>query len=132
MPFMLAVDYDDTLFEGPYPKKGKPKWDIVNKVKQFIQCGAEVVLWTCREGSSLAEAVKRCKDELGLEFVGINENAPTAKKWISDEKRKSGDVFAATKIYADFYLDDKSNNLDIFLAIDVEKTCRSFVEAPHK
>lgn len=126
MPFILAVDYDGTLFTGSYPEKGPPNQKIIDKVKKFIECGAEVVLWTCRDKEVLKEAVERCK-EAGLEFVAINDNAPSNKTYMEEEAKK-GNIFATRKIYADFYLDDKAYNLDYFLTIDVEKTCKSFEE----
>ena len=124
MPFILACDFDDTLFSGSYPEKGEPIQEIIDKVKEFIENGAEVVLWTCREGKTLEEAVARCK-EVGLEFAAINENSPSQVEYLEEEKFK-GNVFATRKIFADFYLDDKSHNLDFFLTIKAKETCEAF------
>ena len=121
MPFVLAVDYDETLFESAFPKKGSPKEDIISKVKEFKNAGAEIALWTCREGDSLKEAVESCSEQ-GLEFDAVNENVPSVKSYIKEKD----DVLAQHKILADFYVDDKALNLDTFLAINVEKTCQSF------
>jgi hypothetical protein len=121
--FILAVDYDGTLFEGSYPDKGEPKQDIIAKVKQFQDAGAEIVLWTCRGGNPLKEAVTRCK-EVGLEFDAINDNAPSNLEWIESE-RADGQEFCNPKIFANFYVDDRAANLDYFLEIDAEKTCNS-------
>ena len=35
MSFILACDYDGTLFANSWPEKGKPKQDIIDKVKEF-------------------------------------------------------------------------------------------------
>lgn len=121
MSFILAIDYDGTLFEGSYPDKGNPKQDIIDKVKKFQKAGAEIILWTCRGGEPLKEAVGRCK-EVGLEFDAINENAPSNMEWIEGEREK-GQEFCDPKIFAHFYVDDRASNLDIFLGIDIEKTC---------
>ena len=120
MKFILAVDFDGTIFEGSYPDKGEPKQDIINKVKEFQKNGAEIVLWTCRGGEPLKEAVERCK-EIGLEFDAINDNAPSNMEWIKGEQA-NGQDFCNPKIFANFYVDDRAGNLDIFLGIDVEKT----------
>lgn len=32
MAFILAVDFDGTLFSGSYPEQGEPKHDIINKL----------------------------------------------------------------------------------------------------
>ena len=128
MAFVLAVDYDGTIVEGSYPEVGAFKQDVIAKVKEFMaNVHCEVVLWTCREGSALEEATKRC-EEAGLKFDAINANAPTANAWIANEVKTTGDSFAGRKIYADFYADDKAMNLDIFNGIDVDKTCNNFAE----
>ncbi len=126
MPFIIACDYDGTICENVFPEHGDFKEDIVNKIKEFKKHGSEIALWTCREGKSLEEAVARCK-EAGIEFDAINDNTSSQLKYMK-EKEKEGDIFALHKIYADFYLDDKSLNLDIFLKIDVEATCKKFAD----
>lgn len=124
MSFVLAIDYDGTLFEGTWPEKGAPKYDVINKVKEFKKHGAELALWTCREGISLEEAVERCT-EVGLEFDAINENVPSELEYIA-ERAKHGEIFATRKIYADFYLDDRAHNIEFFLKINVQKTCENY------
>ena len=126
MPFVLAVDYDDTLFSGGIEAEGTAKEEIINKVKEFKENGAEIVLWTCREGIGLKEAVKKCK-EVGLEFDSINENSPSVVKYIMG-KEKEGWTLASRKILADFYLDDKAFNLDFFLKVKVKETCDQFAK----
>lgn len=124
MAFILAVDYDGTLFEGSYPATGEPKQDIIDKVKEFKDNdNCEVVLWTCREGKSLDEALERCKEE-GLEFDAVNENAPANYEWL-EEANLRGEKLCERKIFAHFYVDDRALNLDIFLRLDVEKICES-------
>lgn len=125
MPFILAVDYDGTMFEDSYPIKGDIKQDVVDKVKEFQDAGAEIVLWTCREGRSLKEALGRIEDETDLDFVAINENAPSQLEFMK-EKKSEGDLFATRKIFANFYVDDRANNIDFFLDIDAKATCDKF------
>lgn len=124
MPFILAVDYDGTLFEGSWPEKGDPKQDVIDKVKLFKKSGAELALWTCREGVSLNEALERC-EEIGLEFDSINQNTPSQVKYIAD-RMAEGEEFSTRKIFADFYLDDRAYNIELFLRIDVEATCTRY------
>ena len=120
MSFILAVDYDGTCVNDEFPGHGGFKEDIINKIKEFKKYGAELILWTCREGKELDGAVENCK-KAGLEFDAINENTPGTKKWLSEEGQP-----LSRKVHADFYLDDKAMNLDIFLNIDVEATCKNF------
>ena len=125
MPFILAIDFDDTLFEGSFPDIGEPKQDVIDKVKEFKNTGTcEIVLWTCREGKSLEEAVARCK-EVGLEFDAVNANAPSQLKYMKEQEKK-GESLALHKIFANFYLDDRSYNIDFFLKIDAKSTCERF------
>ena len=120
MPFILAVDYDNTLFDGDVPKQ-----DIIDKVREFKACGAEVAFWSCRsEGKVLEEALEKCR-AAGLEFDAINDNVPSQKQYMEEQYGK-GNVFALRKIYADFYVDDKAYNLDFFLEINAEETCKRF------
>ena len=121
MPYILAVDYDGTLFKGSWPERGDPREEVIDKVKEFKACGAEIVLWTCREGVSLEEALERCKQE-GLEFDAINDNAPSQLDYMR-ERALDGEVFAIRKIFADFYLDDRAHNIDLFLKINAKATC---------
>jgi len=124
MSFILAIDYDATLFEGTWPEKGKPMQEIIDRVKEFKAHGAELVLWTCREGISLAEATERCA-KAGIEFDAINDNVPSQLEWMK-ERAEQGEIFATRKIFADFYLDDRAKNLDIFLNINVKETCDAY------
>ena len=124
MPFILAVDYDGTLFEGSWPDLGDPKEDVIAKVKKFKDAGSEIVLWTCREGVSLKEALERCK-EVGLEFDSVNENSPSQKEYM-EQRKEEGEIFATRKIFANFYLDDRAHNIDFFLKINAEATCERF------
>jgi len=123
MPFILAVDFDGTLFDGNFPKSGEPNWVIIKQVKEFKKYGAEIVLWTCRDGEVLQEAIDKCK-EVGLVFDAHNDNTASQKIYI--EKQGDGKSFSKRKIFANFYLDDRAHNLDFFLTIDAKKTCEKF------
>ena len=120
MSFILSCDYDDTIVFSEFPDHGEFKMDIINKIKEFKKHGSDLILLTCREGKNLESAISNCK-KIGLEFDAVNENTPTIKKWLASKKEP-----LSRKPHADFYLDDKAMNLDIFLKIDVEATCKSF------
>ena len=124
MAFVLAVDFDGTIVENDFPNMGPVKQDVVDKVLECKECGAEVILWTCREMSSLDEAIEKCK-ELGLEWDAINTNGPTALAWL--EQNKPEEQWGYRKIYADLYVDDKApGSIEFFLKIDAQKTCDNF------
>lgn len=95
---ILAVDFDGTLCTDQYPLIGEPITDVILSVKAWRKAGNEAVLWTCREGILLDNALKWCKTQ-GLEFDAVNANTQHALyKWRSNPR----------KIGADFYLDDKA------------------------
>jgi len=124
MLYILAVDYDGTLFEGTWPKLGSPREDVIEQTKAFIKHGAEVVLWTCRESKSLQEAVSRCTEQ-GLEFNAINENTTASKEYQQTKLIEKGEVFGLRKIYADIYVDDKSpGSIEYFLALNAKEECK--------
>ena len=61
----ILVGYDDTI--KPYNTASEALCkDIINTLIEAQELGATVVLWTCRSGSRLKEAVNYCKS-VGLE-----------------------------------------------------------------
>ncbi len=95
---VYAVDFDGTLCESQYPKIGKPKNNIINYVKKLKRQGHYIVLWTCREGESLKEAIKWCADR-DLIFHEYNRNIPRRIQHFESDPRKIG---------ADYYIDDRA------------------------
>ena len=96
----IAVDYDETLvFNDPYGNEIRVNEILINKLKKCKSNGHTLILWTCRGGEWLQEAVNRCK-ELGLEFDAINENVNEEQC----QKRKVGN----RKVIADIYIDDRA------------------------
>ena len=90
----VAVDFDGTLCENEWPKIGKAYDEVFDWLKSQRVLGSKIILWTCRQGTKLDEAIEFC-GENGIEFDAVNENPFT--EW--------GD---GRKIYADIYLDDKA------------------------
>ena len=127
MPFILAVDFDGTIFEHAWPniEEAVPRQDVIDKVKEFKDCGAELVLWTCRENKSLDEAIAKSK-EFGIAFDAHNENAPSFAEYVKDRIDGGDQPFAVSKIFANFYLDDLAGNIEMFLKVNVKATCKKF------
>ena len=72
---VYAVDFDGTLCESVYPGIGEPNIALINHLIKRRADGNKVILWTCRCGDRLQEAVAWCKGH-GLEFDAVNENLP--------------------------------------------------------
>ena len=104
---IFAIDFDGTLVENNYPEIGKPKLNIINFCKERQRLGDTIILWTCRTGRYLEEALEFLCNRYTFIPDYINENAPYDKEIYPIEGRK---------INADYYIDDKAisvYNIDI-------------------
>lgn len=70
---------------------------MINELINRKRNGDKLILWTCRRGVYLAQAVKWCKNK-GLEFDAINKNLPESIETYNGDTRK---------VFADIYIDDK-------------------------
>ena len=97
---IYAVDFDGTLCESVFPGIGNPNIALISHLIKRRKQGNKIILWTCRVGDRLQEAVEWCK-VYGLEFDAINENLPEMIEQWGNESRK---------VFADVYIDDKAVN----------------------
>ena len=86
---VIALDFDGTICENEYPKIGKPKMDVIRRALKEREDGAALILWTCRTGELLKEAVDACA-AWGLTFEAVNDNLPEWKKAWNNDPRKIG------------------------------------------
>lgn len=93
---IIAVDFDGTLCENAWPDIGEPNTHLIEYLKREKADGVELILWTMREGSSLAEAIAWCA-RCGLTFDAVNDNTESQKRLYNNNPRK---------VYADCYIDD--------------------------
>ena len=98
MKRVIAVDFDGTLCENRYPKIGAPNGALIEQLREEQESGALVILWTCRDGKLLEEAVSWAKKQ-GLRFDYVNRNAPERIRAYRGDTRK---------ISADVYVDDRA------------------------
>ena len=92
---IVAVDFDGTLsLDAQYPNIGRFNTRLYEALMKLKGIGWSIVLWTCREGKELKEAVEWCANN-GLEFDAINENPPEVP-------------FKSRKVVADMYIDDRA------------------------
>lgn len=95
---IYAVDFDGTLCESVWPGIGKPNTALISHLIKRRNEGNKVILWTCRCGNRLEEAVSWCRCH-GLNFDAVNENLPIMVEFYGNDSRK---------IFADVYIDDKA------------------------
>lgn len=94
-----AVDFEGTMtVKSKFPNIGTPNVSVIELLKTARAQGVKLILWTCREGKYLTDALEWCKD-YGLEFDAVNENLPEAIEYLGCDTRK---------VIADLYIDDKS------------------------
>ena len=95
---VIAVDFDGTLSLGKWPNIGPANEELINFLKERTEKGDKLILWTCREGNALQEAVKWCTKE-GLEFDAVNDNIPEMIERYGTNSRK---------VSCDYYIDDRA------------------------
>ena len=121
-----AVDFDGTLtVKSEYPNIGTANIYLIDYLIAERIKGNKVILFTCRQGELLDEAIKFC-NEKGLHFDAINENLP------ENIAKYGGDT---RKIHADYYIDDRMlwfpsvgmhfANLRCGAAENIRTACRS-------
>ena len=93
---VIAVDFDDCICTNNWPDVGIPNWPIIDKLKLEQKNGTALILWTCRGGIALQNAIEACSN-WGIYFDAVNENLPERiRAWGRDSR----------KINADEYWDD--------------------------
>jgi hypothetical protein len=108
---IIAVDFDGTLCENKWPEIGEPNWDLIQYLAdERRDHGAKIILWTCREGRELVDALVWCMHK-GMIFDAVNENLPEIIEEFSGDCRK---------IFANEYIDDKMRSI-----FDLPYTSRS-------
>lgn len=81
--YFIAVDFDGCLVESAFPNIGAKRPHVFELVEKYKDTAMGVglilivILWTCRYGQYLDNAVKWCKDnDFHLDYVNENPLAP--------------------------------------------------------
>ena len=90
---IIAVDFDGTL-----QIDNAPNTALIGKLKKAQANGDTVILWTCRDGKSLVEAL-RFLQRNGFRPNYVNRNCPEGIRRTGRDSRK---------VFADVYIDDKA------------------------
>ena len=94
---ILAVDFDGTLYDGK-----NVNIPLIGRLKKHQRHGDIIILWTCRDGRRLMEAVNLLAKS-GFKPNLINQNAPQTIASLGYDPRK---------ILADIYIDDKAISIN--------------------
>lgn len=104
---VVAVDFDGTIVENAYPKVGKPKWNVIEKLRKWHEEGHTIVIWTCRSNQTLLDAIQfLCENKVPYDYF----NEYPLNSW--------GDW--TRKIFAHIYLDDRALNVADIDNFDLE------------
>lgn len=118
---IIAVDFDGTLCENRWPKIGVANLKLIERLKYEQTRGVKLILWTCRDGKELENAVSWCAAQ-GLHFDAVNDNLPEVIEQFGGNPRK---------IHADYYIDDKAAPLS-FSNIPKKRPRREVMERYRK
>lgn len=102
MTKIIAIDFDGTLCEDCYPDIGPAVASTIAAYRRERAKGTKFILWTCRYGERLNEALRWC-DAHGVFFDAVNAHLPehlTKYGWRDTRK-----------VYADIYWDDRAVGL---------------------
>ena len=97
-PKVYAVDFDGTLCTNAWPGIGEPYPNMIAELRKIRKAGDKLILWTCRDGMALVEAIAWCAQH-GLFFDAVNDNTEEQKEYFGGNCRK---------VMADVYIDDKA------------------------
>ncbi len=101
--YEIAVDFDGTIAEDRFPDIGNANFDLIEEILYLQDIGVKFILWTCREGQMLEDAVKFCR-KFGIEFSAVNNNIERRSRLYGNNSRKVG---------ADEYWDDRATQIRI-------------------
>lgn len=95
----IAVDFDGTIVENRYPEIGRELPFATESLRMLAAEGHRLVLWTCREGELLDEALAWCREH-GVEFWAVNRDYP--------EETQENNPRWTRKLKADLFIDDRN------------------------
>lgn len=101
---IIACDFDNTICFSKWPDLGEPNITLINQLIKRKKKGDKIILWTCRNGKALDDAIEWSK-KYGLTFDAVNDNLPESIEIFGSNSRK---------ISCDYYIDDKSLKPDCF------------------
>lgn len=103
----VAIDFDGTIAVTEYPHIVSAVPEALAFIGECRRLGVAVILWTCRTGEHLTDAVAWCGSQ-GIAFDAVNENLPD---WIEAwENLFPGIPADCRKVCASKYIDDRANS----------------------
>ena len=86
---VIAVDFDGTLCENKFPEIGEARWHVINELLNRQCNGWKIILWTCREGKLLQDALD-ASAKWGILYDAVNDSLASWKEQFGNNPRKIG------------------------------------------
>ena len=118
MKKIIAVDFDGCLVTNRFPMVGEPIEKNIKRLKEEQEAGATVILWTCRSGKKLRDAIAFC-EEHDIHLDKVNENADEIIEAFGS---------CSGKIFANEYWDDRAVLMDEYDTGDFSDGYHTFNE----
>jgi len=93
---IIAIDFDGTIVEEKYPEVGSLRPHAADIIQQLKTDGHFVIIWTCRAGKPLNDAVDFLNKN-NVPFDAVNTHEPNNILVYG---------MGAKKVYADVYVDN--------------------------
>ena len=94
----VAVDFDGTIVADRFPQIGELQSGAKDTLQRLHKEGHRIILWTCRSGELLVEAVNFLLWH-GIPFDQVNDNLRENVEQYGGNSRK---------VCADIYIDDRN------------------------
>lgn len=72
---LIKIDFDGTIVQDKFPLIGEPLPMAIETIKKLMVHGYKLILWTCREGEKLKDAIDFLKSK-EIVFDVVNEGHP--------------------------------------------------------
>lgn len=98
MPKIIKIDFDGTIVEDKFPQIGDPLPGAIDVILDLQNSGYHLILWTCRNGTHLEDAVSFLRYR-GIVFDVVNRSHP---------QNPFAHLQPGPKPYAHYHIDDKN------------------------
>lgn len=110
--YLFTVDFDNTCALEKFPDVGEDVPTAPMVLREMVRKGHKIILWTCRSGKQLEDAVAWFK-ERNIELFGVNDNPEP-----DPDLAKTYGI--PRKVIGDFNIDDRNLGCPTFEYKDEE------------
>ena len=93
---IIGLDFDGTVCKHEHPDIGEPIPGCLDVLRELLDAGHEIVLWTCRDGYEV-ELARHYMFKNDIELAAVNSNSANVPY----------DGLTSRKIYSHLFIDDR-------------------------